>query len=93
MAQDDKKILSGALHVSGTMYHMIVIYGTLLQNDDISRFLFHFFKIRILRVVRGRGVKGLKMKKWSKMRKKFYLAPYLRNHTLYDFHLCCSYLK
>ena len=93
MAQDDKKILSGALHVSGTMYHMIVIYGTLLQNDDISRFLFHFFKIRILWVVRGRGVKGLKMKKWSKMRKKFYLAPYLRNHTLYDFHLCCSYLK
>ena len=66
MAQDDKKILSGALHVSGTMYHMIVIYGTLLQNDDISRFLFLFFKIWILWVVRGRGVKGLKMKKWSK---------------------------
>ena len=30
MAQDDKKILSVALHVSGTMYHMVVIYGTLL---------------------------------------------------------------
>ena len=65
----------------------------IMQNDDISRFLFHFFKIWILWVVRGRGVKGQKMKKWSKMRKKFYLAPYLRNHTLYDFHLCYSYLK
>ena len=30
MAQGDKKILSGALHISGTIYHMIVIYGTLL---------------------------------------------------------------
>ena len=69
MAQDDKKKLSGPLHISGTMYHMIVIYGTLMQNDDISRFLFHFFKIWILWVVRGRGVKGQKMKKWSKMRK------------------------
>ena len=30
MAQGDKKILSGALHISGTIYHVIVIYGTLL---------------------------------------------------------------
>ena len=30
MTQDDKKVLSGALHISGTIYHMIVIYGTLL---------------------------------------------------------------
>ena len=30
MAQDDKKILSVALHVSRTIYHMVVIYGTLL---------------------------------------------------------------
>ena len=29
MAQDDKKVLSGALHISGTIYDMIVIYGTL----------------------------------------------------------------
>ena len=30
MALDDKKVLSGALHISGTIYHMIVIYGALL---------------------------------------------------------------
>ena len=30
MAQDDKNILSGALHISGTINHMIVIYGTLV---------------------------------------------------------------
>ena len=29
MAQDDKNILSVALHISGTIYHMIAIYGTL----------------------------------------------------------------
>ena len=30
MAQDDKEILSGALHISGTTYRMIVIYGALV---------------------------------------------------------------
>ena len=30
MVQDGKKILSGALHISGTIYHMIVIYCTLV---------------------------------------------------------------
>ena len=30
MAKDDKKILSGALHISGTIYLMIVIYGALV---------------------------------------------------------------
>ena len=30
MAQDDKKNLSAAVDISGTIYHMIVIYGTLV---------------------------------------------------------------
>ena len=30
MAENDKKILSDALHISGTKYHMIVIYGALV---------------------------------------------------------------
>ena len=30
MAQDDKKNLSVAVDISGTIYHMIVIYGTLV---------------------------------------------------------------
>ena len=30
MAQYDKNIWSGAIHISETMHHMIVIYGTLM---------------------------------------------------------------
>ena len=30
MAQEHKKTLSVAVDISGTLYHMIVIYGTLL---------------------------------------------------------------
>ena len=39
--------------------HIIVIYATLVKNDNISRCFFHFFKILIFRVVRR--VKGQKM--------------------------------
>ena len=28
LAQDDKKILSGALHISGIIHQMILIFGT-----------------------------------------------------------------
>ena len=28
MVQNDKKIMSVVLHISGTIHHMIVIYGT-----------------------------------------------------------------
>ena len=35
---------------------MIMIFGTLVQNDHISRGFFHFLKILIFRVLRG--VKG-----------------------------------
>ena len=38
---------------------MIIIFGTLVQNDDISRRVFHFFKISIFWVVSG--VKGQKV--------------------------------
>ena len=43
---------------------MIVIYGTLVWNHDISRYFFHFFKILISWVV-----KGVKGQKWPKMTK------------------------
>ena len=47
------KILFITLHISGTIHHMIVIYGTPASNDNISRWIFHFFKILIFGVVRG----------------------------------------
>ena len=53
------KILSVMLHTSETIHCIIVIYGTHLQNGNISRSSFHFFKILIFQVVSG--VKGQKM--------------------------------
>ena len=59
MVHNDKKILSVWFHISETIHHMIVIYGTLVKNDDISRIFFSFFKIFIFQVVRR--VKGQKI--------------------------------
>ena len=43
-----QNIMSVSLRISGTVPHMIMVFGTHLQNDDISSiffFFFHFFKI------------------------------------------------
>ena len=45
MGVKGKKILSVSLRISGTVYHMIVIFGTHVQKDDISSNNFEFFKI------------------------------------------------
>ena len=41
------------------MCHLIVIFGTHMQNDDVLKSFFYFFKILIFRAVRG--VKGQKI--------------------------------
>ena len=64
-----KKILSVTLHISGTMHHMIIIYGTLMENDNISRSFFLFFKILIFWVVRG-----VKRQKMAQNEKKLCLS-------------------
>ena len=64
-----QKILSIALYISGTIPAMIVIYGTLVWNDNTSWQFSHFWKILIIWVVRG--------VKWQKMfqnDKKFHLS-------------------
>ena len=43
-----QKILSVSLSISGTIRHMIVIFGTHVQNDEISRKIFHFSKFWFL---------------------------------------------
>ena len=53
------KTLSVVPYISGTIHHMIVIFGAHVWNDDISRCCFHFFKILVFHVVMG--VKGKKM--------------------------------
>ena len=64
-----KKILSVTLHISGTIHHMIIIYGTLMENDNISRSFFLFFKILIFWVVRG-----VKRQKMAQNEKKLCLS-------------------
>ena len=80
MAQDDKKNLSVAVDISGTIYHMIVIYVTPVQNDDVSSVFFIFSKFWFFGLLRG-----LHIKNWSKMRKhSVFRPPYLRNYTSFD---------
>ena len=39
-------------HILGTVEHMIMIFGTLVYYDDISKCLFHFFEIFIIGAIR-----------------------------------------
>ena len=59
---------------------MIVIYGTHVEQDNLSRNFFHFFKILIFQVVKG--------VKWQKVaqsdKNSVHLTSYLRNCTSYD---------
>ena len=43
IAQDDKKILSVALHISGAAHHTILINGTHVKKDNISSCFFRLF--------------------------------------------------
>ena len=59
IVENDKRILSIVLHISGTIHHMIIICGVQVQNHNIFRYFFYFFKTLIFQVVRR--VKGQKM--------------------------------
>ena len=59
MVQNEKKFLSVTLHISGTIHHVIVICGTHVWKDNISRLFLHFFKILVFGV--NRRVKEQKM--------------------------------
>ena len=60
---------------------MIMIFGTLVLNDDISRWFFHIFFFFLIFFISWavRGVKGQKMVQNEK--KIVCRAPYLRNHA------------
>ena len=64
-----KNIPSGALHISGTIYHMIVIYGTLMISSDI---FFTFSKFWFSGLLGGGG--DLKGQKMVQNEKKFCLS-------------------
>ena len=52
-------------HISGTVWHIIMIFGTLVWNDDISRRFFHCFEIFIVQAVTGGGGGGEQYSIWS----------------------------
>ena len=78
VAQDDKKILSVQLHISGTIYHMILINDTYVERIISPGVFLHFFQILIFGI--NSGKKG---KKWPEMTKNYVCAntPYLSKHT------------
>ena len=58
-------------HVSGTVHYLIIICGTLMQNDDISRYFFNVLKKLIFCTVSG--VKGQKIVQNEKQ--QLHLSP------------------
>ena len=68
------------LHISGTIHHVCVIYGTLVYNDDMSKNFLSIFSNFCFQVVRG--VKGQKMVQNEK--KILFVALYISEtiHTM-----------
>ena len=84
-----QKIMFVALYISGSIHHIIVIFGTHVQNDNISRCLFHFFWILIFRVFRE-----LKGKKWPQMKKILSLSLHISgtvHHMIVFWHTCLKW--
>ena len=82
IVQNEKiTITSVTRYISGTVKHMIMIFGTFVLNDDISRCFFHFFEIFTFGA--AREVNGQKL---SKMKNSNYIrhVPYLRNSIAYN---------
>ena len=73
MAQNDKKLCL-SFFIFQESYPMILIYGTLVWNDDITRSFFYFFKILIFWVFRGGVCDGVKGQKTILSEKKFCLS-------------------
>ena len=79
-----EKILSVALHISGTMHHMIVIMVQICKVM-ISLSIFFFLILKFWFSRRSGGWKG---KKWPKMTKiSVYHTLYFRGHISHDLHL------
>ena len=78
--------MSVTLHIWVSIHHLIMFFVAQVQNDDISRYFFHFFKSLVFWVVKGGGG-GVKGKKRPKVRKKI-RTLYLRNCTSYGCGFC-----
>ena len=63
------KITSIMHHISGTVWHMIMMFGALAWNDDSFMDLFHLFEILIFQ-----GFSEVKVQKMAQNDKKFCLS-------------------
>ena len=86
---------SGAYHISWTIHHLIIMFGTHVGNDDISRCFFLFFYLFFFRFWFFGLLLGWKGKKQPKMKNNSYihLEPYLTKSVAYDhdFWYTCAY--
>ena len=71
-----EKIMSVVFHISGSIHHVIVIFGAHVSNDDISRYFFYFSKILIFLVVSGGGG-GVKWQKMAQNVKTFCVSHFV----------------
>ena len=63
---------------------MIMIFGKLVLNDDISRHFLNYFEIFIFKAVRGWGWGKRANMPEIKNNNCIHHAPYLRNSVAYD---------
>ena len=73
-----QKILSATLHISGILHHIIVIYGTLVWNDDICKCFSHFSKIFIFWVIKRIGQKMVQNEKKLCLSRYISQEPYIK---------------
>ena len=78
------------LNISGTIHHMIVIYGDYRCKMIISAVAVFIFFFQNFDFCVVKWVKGQKMVQNDK---KICCAQYLSNHTSYDCHLLCKCVK
>ena len=86
-----QKTFSFALYISGTIHHMILIYGAHQWKENIYKCFLHFFKILILGSIVG--WKSKRRPKMTKISQCLCYTPYLSKHTLFDCVFCCTNLK
>ena len=79
--------MSVTLHIWVSIHHLIMFFVAQVQNDDISRYFFHFFKSLVFWVVKGGGGGGGKGQKMAQSEKKI-RTLYLMNCTSYGCGFC-----
>ena len=88
MAQEDKKKSVCCTSYSGTIHHVILIYGTHVKKNNISKFFLHLFQFLIFRV-----------NNWAKEKKMAWNdnyvcgTPYLSKHASFDCVFCYASSK